>query len=112
MTLHELKEAVFARQDEMHEFDSLRLLLLHNNQPHEDEEATTFTNNIAGAQLRGLKSMWAAGEGGRGCWKNWFMSLYICDLLTLHSDLTISTSAQFCQICAVSSQSLQSASAT
>ena len=26
MTLHELKEAVFARQDEIHEFDSLRLL--------------------------------------------------------------------------------------
>eukprot|EP01045_Picozoa_sp_COSAG04_P016049 COSAG04_NODE_1311_length_7269_cov_4.533333_4_plen_417_part_00 len=38
MTLHELKEAVFARQDEMHEFDSLRLLL--DGDPLEDEEAT------------------------------------------------------------------------
>eukprot|EP01045_Picozoa_sp_COSAG04_P023095 COSAG04_NODE_2695_length_3721_cov_2.697405_3_plen_578_part_00 len=38
MTLHELKEAVFARQDEMHDFDSLRVLL--DGDPLEDEEAT------------------------------------------------------------------------
>eukprot|EP01045_Picozoa_sp_COSAG04_P004058 COSAG04_NODE_172_length_21594_cov_14.638614_17_plen_489_part_00 len=61
MTLHELKEAVFARQDEMHELDSLRLL--HNNQPLEDEEATAEELGLSEQTMTLMFSAQPPGEG-------------------------------------------------